>query len=237
MKALKVTSREIDIRDACEVHFENIGHDKEVHNSTFENAQARERTQVLMDIANMERGLVIGTGDLSEAALGWSTYNGDHMSMYSVNCSIAKTLVRYLVTWVADNESDEISAAILRRILAVPASPELLPPDKDGKLVQITEDVIGPYELHDFFLYYMVRYGFSPRKIIFLAEHAFEHKYDSKTIKKWLKVFTTRFFSQQFKRSCSPDGPKVGSVGLSPRNGWHMPSDASSAAWLKELED
>jgi len=237
MKSMNVDIREINIKDACIQHFKDIGHDPAVHDVTYENVQARERTQILMDIANKEGGLVIGTGDLSELALGWCTYNGDHMSMYSVNCSIPKTLVRYLVRWVADNVADERSGNVLIKILETPISPELLPPDEKGNIRQKTEDIIGPYELHDFFMYHMLRYGATPKKIAFLAEKAFEGQYSKDTIKKWLTVFIKRFFSQQFKRSCLPDGPKVGTISLSPRGDWRMPSDAVANSWLSELED
>lgn len=236
MKALNVEIREIDIREACSAHFRDIGHDAENHDSTYENVQARERTQVLMDIANMQKGIAVGTGDLSEIALGWSTYNGDHMSMYSVNCGIPKTLVKYLVEWAADNAANKPAGEVLHRILSSPISPELLPPGENGISEQHTEQIIGPYELHDFFLYHIVRYGENPGKVLFLAAIAFEGKYAHDEIKKWLRVFITRFFSQQYKRSCMPDGPKVGSVALSPRGDWRMPSDASAAVWLKELE-
>lgn len=236
MKALNVNIREIDIREACTAHFRDIGQIPENHDSTYENVQARERTQVLMDIANMQRGIVVGTGDLSEIALGWSTYSGDHMSMYAVNCGIPKTLVKFLVEWVADNASKESVGDVLHRILTSPISPELLPPGEDGTSEQHTEEIIGPYELHDFFLYHIVRYGVNPNKVLFLAECAFENKYGHDVIVKWLRIFLTRFFSQQYKRSCMPDGPKVGSVGLSPRGDWRMPSDASAEIWLRELE-
>ncbi|MBQ3669857.1 MAG: NAD(+) synthase [Treponema sp.] len=229
---------EINIRDSVTQHFKDIGQDESVHDVTYENCQARERTQVLMDLANKLSGLVIGTGDLSEQALGWATYNGDHMSMYGVNGSIPKTLVRYLVKWFADEAfgTNQKLSAVLNDILDTPVSPELLPPD--GKNIsQKTEDLVGPYELHDFFLYYVLRFGFSPKKIFFLATHAFkESAYSGKTIKKWLVSFYRRFFSQQFKRSCMPDGAKVGSVNLSPRGDWRMPSDASASLWLKEAE-
>jgi NAD+ synthase (glutamine-hydrolysing) len=236
MKSLGVNIREIDIKPACLQHFNDIGHDAAIHDVTYENVQARERTQVLMDIANKDNGLVIGTGDLSELALGWSTYNGDHMSMYAVNCGIPKTLVKFLVQWVADNNFDEAAREVLYRILDTPISPELLPPDENGEINQKTEDLVGPYELHDFFLYHMIRYGAPPKKILFLAKEAFENKYTHDVIKKWLKIFIKRFFSQQFKRSCLPDGPKVGTISLSPRGDWRMPSDAEAALWLKELE-
>jgi len=236
MKSMGVDCREIDIKASCLQHFRDIGHDPDVYDVTYENVQARERTQILMDIANKEGGLVIGTGDLSEMALGWSTYNGDHMSMYSVNCSIPKTLVKHIVIWFAENAATEETARILKSIADTPISPELTPPDKDGEIQQKTEDIIGPYELHDFFLYYMIRYRAEPEKILYLAQIAFENQYDGKTIKKWLKVFYKRFFSQQFKRSCVPDGPKVGTVSLSPRGDWRMPSDASAALWLDQID-
>lgn len=236
MRSMDVEIREIDIRDACLQHFHDIGHDVQVHDVTYENVQARERTQILMDIANKEGGLVIGTGDLSELALGWCTYNGDHMSMYSVNCSVPKTLVKSLVKWVADNIAKQETADILYRIIDTPITPELLPPGKDGEIKQKTEDIVGPYELHDFFLYHMVRYGAEPLKIRYLAGKAFSDQYDDATILKWLKVFYRRFFSQQFKRSCVPDGPKVGTISLSPRGDWRMPSDACARVWLDQLE-
>jgi len=236
MEAMDVTIREIDIVPACLQHFKDIGHDPDVHDVTYENVQARERYQILMDIANKEGGLVVGTGDLSELALGWCTYNGDHMSMYSVNCSVPKTLVKSLVQWVADNVADSGVKKILEDILDTPISPELIPPDESGRIKQKTEDIVGPYELHDFFLYHMLRYGAPPKKIMFLAKQVFSDKYAEDTIKHWLKTFYRRFFSQQFKRSCLPDGPKVGSISLSPRGDWRMPSDASAAIWLKELE-
>jgi NAD+ synthase (glutamine-hydrolysing) len=230
MKLLGVTIREINIVKACEQHFEDISHDPKNHDITYENVQARERTQILMDIANQENGLVIGTGDLSEIALGWTTYNGDHMSMYSVNSGVPKTLVKHLVTWAAD-QFDEKTRDVLIDIVQTPVSPELLPADKKGNIVQKTEEIVGSYELHDFFLYYTLRYGFTPAKILFLAQQAFENV-PIDEIKKWMKVFYRRFFSQQFKRSCQPDGPKVGSVNLSPRGDWRMPSDASAELWL-----
>lgn len=236
IKSFGAIKKEINIRKACLQHFEDIGHDPSVYDVTYENVQARERTQILMDIANKLNGLVVGTGDLSELALGWCTYNGDHMSMYSVNCGIPKTLVKYLVQWAADNVTDKAAAKVLRRILETPISPELLPPDEKGRIQQKTEDIVGPYELHDFFLYHMLRYGAAPRKLLFLAEQAFDGIYDAQTIKSWLKVFIRRFFSQQFKRSCLPDGPKVGTISLSPRGDWRMPSDASAEVWLRELE-
>ncbi len=225
MESLGITLMEISIKEACLQHFKDIGHDPAVHDVTYENAQARERTQILMDIANQQNGLVVGTGDLSELALGWATYNGDHMSMYAVNSGVPKTLVRYLVDWIADDMDDK-TKDILKDILDTPVSPELLPATEGGKISQGTEDIVGPYELHDFFLYYFVRFGFSVNKIYFLATEAFKNDYNEKEIKKWLKVFLRRFFSQQFKRSCMPDGPKVGSINLSPRGDWRMPSDA-----------
>lgn len=232
---LGVTLQEINIIDACNQHFKDIQHEGEL-DITYENVQARERTQILMDIANQQNALVIGTGDMSELALGWATYNGDHMSMYAVNSGVPKTLVRYLVKWVTDNKVEEAAKKTLLDVIDTPVSPELLPTDKDGNISQKTEDLVGPYELHDFFLYYILRFGFRPAKIFFLAHHAFKGKYDNTTIKKWLKVFISRFFSQQFKRSCMPDGPKVGSINLSPRGDWRMPSDASSRMWLDEVE-
>ncbi len=236
IKSFGAELREVNIKKSCLQHFEDIGHDPSVHDVTYENVQARERTQILMDTANKLGGLVIGTGDLSELALGWCTYNGDHMSMYSVNCGIPKTLVKYLVQWAADNVTDKATAEVLLRILDTPISPELLPPDENGEIRQKTEDIVGPYELHDFFLYHMLRYGAAPKKLLYLAEQAFKEQYDPQTIKSWLKVFIKRFFSQQFKRSCLPDGPKVGTISLSPRGDWRMPSDASAEIWLVELE-
>lgn len=235
MKSLGVTIREISIKDACVQHFKDIGHDVNNHDVTYENSQARERTQILMDVANQMNGLVIGTGDLSELALGWATYNGDHMSMYGVNGSIPKTLVIHLVKWVALHDVDELSKATLLDIVDTPISPELIPADEQGHIKQKTEDLVGPYELHDFFLYYFMRCGFSPAKIFMLAQRSFAGVYDDDTIRKWLHTFCRRFFGQQFKRSCLPDGPKVGSISLSPRGDWRMPSDASSASWLSEL--
>ena len=237
MSSLQVTTKEISIKDACIQHFKDIEHDMSIHDVTYENGQARERTQILMDYANKIGGLVIGTGDLSELALGWATYNGDHMSMYGVNASIPKTLVRYLVNWVAQTGVDVISRNTLLDIIDTPISPELIPADENGNIKQKTEDLVGPYELHDFFLYYFLRFGMRPAKIYYLAEIAFKGMYDSTTIKKWLTNFCRRFFNQQFKRSCLPDGPKVGSVSLSPRGDWRMPSDASAAMWLKECEE
>ena len=235
VRKLGGTLREVDIREAVTTHFRDIGHDPEVHDVTYENSQARERTQVLMDLANQSGGLVIGTGDMSELALGWATYNGDHMSMYGVNAGVPKTLVRHLVRYYADTCGDPELAATLLDVLDTPVSPELLPP-KDGVIAQKTEDLVGPYELHDFFLYYVLRFGFTPSKIYRLARLAFAGVYGDDTILKWLKIFYRRFFTQQFKRSCLPDGPKVGSVAVSPRGDLRMPSDASAAIWLKELE-
>lgn len=236
MQALGVTIKEISINEAVIQHFKDIGHDVNTHDITYENSQARERTQILMDYANKVNGLVIGTGDLSELALGWCTYNGDHMSMYAVNTGIPKTLVRTLVVWIANTHMDKASKEILRDVADTPVSPELLPADENGNIVQKTEDTVGPYILHDFFLYYVLRFGFTPAKIYFLAKHSFKAEYTKEEILKWLKVFFRRFFSQQFKRSCLPDGPKVGSVNLSPRGDWRMPSDASSSLWMKELD-
>ena len=235
VRKLGGTLREVDIREAVTTHFRDIGHDPEVHDVTYENSQARERTQVLMDLANQSGGLVIGTGDMSELALGWATYNGDHMSMYGVNAGVPKTLVRHLVRYYADTCGDPELAATLLDVLDTPVSPELLPP-KDGVIAQKTEDLVGPYELHDFFLYYVLRFGFTPSKIYRLARLAFAGVYGEDTILKWLTTFYRRFFTQQFKRSCLPDGPKVGSVAVSPRGDLRMPSDASAAIWLKELE-
>lgn len=251
MKSLDITIKEISIKEACIRHFIDIGHNLNNHDVTYENSQARERTQILMDVANQCNGFVIGTGDLSELALGWCTYNADHMSNYGVNCSIPKTLVKYLVKWVAMTSVDEDSKATLLDIIETPISPELIPADADGTILQKTEDLVGPYELHDFFLYHFLRLGFRPAKILYLAEQAFIKQtyaeaselemevgtYDEDTIRKWLQTFCRRFFTQQFKRSCLPDGPKVGSVSLSPRGDWRMPSDASSADWLADLEN
>ena len=234
-KTLNTTLREINIEKAVRVHFEDIGHDENDLSVTYENCQARERTQVLMDIANKEGGLVIGTGDMSELALGWATYNGDHMSMYGVNAGVPKTLVRHLVKYYADTCKNNALSEALLDVLNTPVSPELLPP-KDGDISQKTEDLVGPYELHDFFLYYMLRCGFAPSKVYRVAKQAFEGVYDEETILKWLKTFYRRFFTQQFKRSCLPDGPKVGAVALSPRGDLRMPSDAVSKLWLDELE-
>lgn len=237
MNSLGVTIREISIADSVKVHFNDIGHDISVHDVTYENSQARERTQILMDLSNQLKGMVVGTGDLSELALGWATYNGDHMSMYGVNAGIPKTLIKYLVRDVAYNAMDEKSRNTLLDIIDTPISPELIPAEEDGTIKQKTEDLVGPYELHDFFLYYFLRFGFRPSKIYLLARKAFDAAdYEDDTIKHWIKMFFHRFFTQQFKRSCLPDGPKVGSVSLSPRGDWRMPSDASSALWLKECE-
>lgn len=227
--------QEVDIRDAVNLHFRDIGHDASVHDVTYENSQARERTQILMDLANKKGGLLIGTGDMSELALGWATYNGDHMSMYGVNCSVPKTLVRHLVRYYADTCEDAQTKEVLLDVLDTPVSPELLPP-KDGVISQKTEDLVGPYELHDFFLYYLMRFGYAPSKLYRIARYAFSGVYGEETIKKWLKTFYRRFFAQQFKRSCLPDGPKVGSVAVSPRGDLRMPSDACARLWLEELE-
>ena len=238
MKALGVTCREISIVPSCEQHFKDIDHDPAVHDAVYENSQARERTKILMDIANQTNGIVVGTGDLSELALGWATYNGDHMSMYGVNAGVPKTLVQSLVRWVAENRYEDVVSdgrsfkEVLLDIVDTPISPELLPATESGEIKQVTEDLVGPYELHDFFLYHFIRNGFGAEKIFFLARNAFsKDAYDDETIMKWLKTFVRRFFSQQFKRSCLPDGPKVGSVGLSPRGDWNMPSDAWSTIW------
>ena len=250
MKSLDITIKEISIKEACIRHFLDIGHDINNHDVTYENSQARERTQILMDVANQCNGFVVGTGDLSELALGWCTYNADHMSMYGVNTSIPKTLVKYLVKWVAMTSVDKASQETLLDIIETPISPELIPADIDGTILQKTEDLVGPYELHDFFLYHFLRLGFRPAKILYLAKKAFIEQtydetnelgmevgtYDEETIAKWLRTFCRRFFTQQFKRSCLPDGPKVGSVSLSPRGDWRMPSDASSADWLADME-
>lgn len=234
-KKVGATLIEVPIADAVNIHFRDIGHDPEDHSVTYENCQARERTQVLMDIANKTWGMVIGTGDLSELALGWATYNGDHMSMYGVNASVPKTLVRHLVKYAADDTKDEALKNVLYDVLDTPVSPELLPP-KDGDIAQKTEDLVGPYELHDFFLYYFLRMGYEPGKIYRIAKLSFAGEYDDETIYKWLRTFCWRFFSQQFKRSCLPDGPKVGTVALSPRGDWRMPSDACVALWIQNLE-
>ena len=248
MKLLGCDVREISIKDSVLQHFKDIGHNPEVQDITYENAQARERTQILMDISNKEKGIVVGTGDLSEVALGWSTYNGDHMSMYGVNACVPKTLVRFVIKWVMENKLSGINEdksfstdnsflkQTLQHILDTPISPELLPPDKEGKIIQKTEDTIGPYILNDFFMFYTIRYGMSPKKLLYIARTVFEKEYTEEFIKKWLTVFYKRFFSQQFKRSCIPDGPKVGSVSLSPRGDWRMPSDADSLLWIEELK-
>ena len=236
MKEMGITMREISIVPAVKQHFADLGHDINVHDVTYENSQARERTQILMDVANQTGGIVIGTGDLSELALGWATYNGDHMSMYGVSAGVPKTLVRALVEWVARNHSNEKISTSLLDVVATPISPELTPADESGNIKQKTEDLVGPYELHDFFIYYTLQHGFSPAKIYYLARHAFQGTYSDEVIKHWLRNFYRRFFNSQFKRSCLPDGPKVCSVSLSPRGSWRMPSDASSAIWLSECD-
>lgn len=248
MRLLGADMREVSIRDAVLQHFKDIQHDPEQHDVTYENSQARERTQILMDIANKEGGIVVGTGDLSEVALGWSTYNGDHMSMYGVNCSVPKTLVKFVIKWVMEhilsglNEDKGFSADnellrnTLQDIMDTPISPELLPPDASGQIAQKTEDTVGPYILHDFFMFYTIRFGMTPKKLLYIAKNTFTDEYSEEFIKKWLTVFYRRFFAQQFKRSCIPDGPKVGSVSLSPRGDWRMPSDADSAMWLEEMK-
>lgn len=235
IEKLGCTLKEVNIAEAVKLHLKQIGHDINIHDVTYENAQARQRTYLLMDFANEYNGMVIGTGDMSELALGWATYNGDHMSMYGVNAGVPKTLVRHLVKYFADTTEEKELAKVLFDVLDTPVSPELLPP-KDGKISQKTEDLVGPYELHDFFLYYVLRYGYNPKKVLFLANEAFKGMYDKETILKWLKTFYRRFFSQQFKRSCLPDGPKVGSVAVSPRGDLRMPSDACVRQWLEELE-
>ncbi|HML36819.1 MAG TPA: NAD(+) synthase, partial [Bacillota bacterium] len=249
MNLLGADVREIPIREAVLQHFSDIGHDPNQHDVTYENSQARERTQILMDVANKEGGLVVGTGDLSEVALGWSTYNGDHMSMYGVNASVPKTLVRFVIKWVMDHRlsgpseekgfssDNDLLRETLQDIMDTPISPELLPPDPNGEIAQKTEDTVGPYILHDFFMFYTIRFGMSPKKLLYIAKNTFADEYSEEFIWKWLSVFYRRFFSQQFKRSCIPDGPKVGSVSLSPRGDWRMPSDADSSEWLKELEN
>lgn len=249
MKGLGVSIREISIAKSVLQHFEDIGHDVENHDITYENSQARERTQILMDVSNQTGGFVVGTGDLSELALGWATYNGDHMSMYGVNAGVPKTLIRHLVRYIASKYTDGVRNLAVKNILLdvidTPISPELIPANEKGEIQQKTEDLVGPYELHDFFIYYFLRYGFSPSKIMMLAQQAFQtedvyergvSKYDDDTLRHWLKTFLRRFFAQQFKRSCLPDGPKVGSISLSPRGDWRMPSDASSNIWLREIE-
>lgn len=237
MQDLGITIREISIAASVKQHFTDIEHNIDVHNITYENSQARERTQILMDISNQVGGIVIGTGDLSELALGWCTYNGDHMSMYAVNVGIPKTLIKHLVSYVAENGVEDSIKLTLEDIVNTPISPELTPADENGKIVQKTEDLVGPYELHDFFLYYVLRFGFRPKKIFWLAQQAFKEEYADGVILHWLRIFYKRFFSQQFKRSCLPDGPKVGSVSLSPRGDWRMPSDAMPTDWIKDLED
>ena len=242
MKSLGISIDEIPIAKSVIQHFEDIGHDINKHDVTYENGQARERTQILMDMANRVGGMVVGTGDLSELALGWATYNGDHMSMYGVNASIPKTLIRHLVRYVADNDVDEQSRLTLLDIIDTPISPELIPADENGNIKQKTEDLVGPYVLHDFFLYNYLRFGFSPARLLLMAEKAFDGSnpdagtFDRKTILHWMHTFFRRFFAQQFKRSCLPDGPKVGSVSLSPRGDWRMPSDACSHLWIDEIE-
>jgi len=236
MRTLGVSAKEINIRDAVNLHFRDIGHDSSVHNGTYENSQARERTQILMDYASVVGGIVVGTGDLSELALGWCTYNGDHMSMYGVNATVPKTLIRWIIQTVAQKAEFAPAKDVLMDVLDTPISPELLPPDAEGKISQQTEDIVGPYALHDFFLYYVLRFGYEPKKIYTLACRAFNGDFDDETVKKWLKNFYRRFFTQQFKRNCVPDGVKVGSVGLSPRGDWRMPSDAAASIWLAEAE-
>ena len=237
MKNLGVTVREISIAKSVMLHFEDIGHDANVHDVTYENSQARERTQILMDLSNQVGGLVVGTGDLSELALGWATYNGDHMSMYGVNAGVPKTLIKYLIMNEIKQYEDDTIRNVLQSVIDTPISPELIPADEDGNIKQKTEDLVGPYELHDFFLYYFLRFGFRPLKLYVLAQKAFAGKFSDEVIKHWLQTFLRRFFNQQFKRSCLPDGPKVGSVSLSPRGDWRMPSDASNNLWLKEVEN
>lgn len=236
MKRLGATLKEINIIKAVEQHFQDIEHDERIHNVVYENSQARERTQILMDLANKYNGMVIGTGDLSELALGWATYNGDHMSMYAVNVSVPKTLVRYLVLYYAETTEDKALTDVLMDVLDTPVSPELLPP-VDGVISQKTEDLVGPYELHDFFLYYVMRFGFAPKKLYRMAKHTFQSEYDTQTIYKWLRTFFWRFFAQHFKRTCLPDGPKVGSVAVSPRGDLRMPTDASVNLWIQELDE
>ena len=237
MEKLRVSSSEIAIGPAVKQHFADIGQDENVHDVTYENSQARERTQILMDYANKVGGIVLGTGDLSEIALGWCTYNADHMSMYGVNSGVPKTLVRWVIQTASEREEFAQSRAVLQRILDTPISPELLPPDEKGNIAQQTEDLVGPYALHDFFLYYAVRFGYRPQKVFELCCMAFREDFDRATILKWLKNFYRRFFTQQFKRNCMPDGVKIGSIALSPRGDWRMPSDAQSAAWLRECEE
>ena len=236
MEKLGVSAKEVDIKEACTLHCRDIGHDVNKLDVTFENIQARERTQILMDIACREGGFVVGTGDLSELALGWCTYNADHMSMYGVNADIPKTLMKEIIKVIAETEDFAVCKDVLLDVVGTPISPELLPPDENGNIQQETEDIIGPYELHDFFIYYVLRYGYSPKKIYAMALTAFASDYTAETVLKWLKVFYKRFFAQQFKRSCMPDGVKVQDIGLSPRGEWNMPTDASAALWLSELE-
>ena len=236
MRTLGISCTEIVIKDAVSQHFADIGHDPSVHNATYENAQARERTQIMMDYASVVGGIVVGTGDLSELALGWCTYNGDHMSMYSVNGTVPKTLMRWMIDAISETESFAAAHDVLQDVLDTPISPELLPPDASGKISQQTEDLVGPYALHDFFIYHTLRYGFTPTKIYTMACRAFANDFDAATVKKWLKSFYRRFFTQQFKRNCMPDGPKVTSCGLGPRGDWNMPSDASARVWLAEAE-
>ena len=237
MRKLGISAKEISIKDAVSLHFQDIGHDINKHDGTYENSQARERTQILMDYASVVGGIVVGTGDLSELALGWCTYNGDHMSMYGVNGGVPKTLIRWIIETVSEDEAFADAKAVLADILDTPISPELLPPDAQGKISQQTEDLVGPYALHDFFLYHTIRWGFTPTKVYALACQAFKDDFDSETVKKWLKNFYRRFFTQQFKRNCQPDGVKVGSVGLGPRGDWVMPSDATARLWLEEAEN
>lgn len=237
MRTLGITAKEISIKNAVSLHFEDIGHDPSVHNGTYENSQARERTQILMDYSSIVGGIVVGTGDLSELALGWCTFNGDHMSMYGVNASIPKTLIRWMIDSIAETPEFEAARAVLQDILDTPISPELLPPDAEGKIAQYTEDLVGPYALHDFFLYHMCRYSFAPAKIYTMACRAFEGDFDAAIIKKWMKSFYRRFFTQQFKRNCMPDGVKVGNISLCPRGDWRMPSDAAGRIWLEEIEN
>ena len=236
MQTLGINAKEISIKNAVTLHFEDIGHDMSVHNGTYENSQARERTQILMDYASVVNGIVVGTGDLSELALGWCTYNGDHMSMYGVNGSVPKTLIRWMIDAIAQMPEFEASRAVLADILDTPISPELLPPDAEGKIAQQTEDLVGPYALHDFFLYHMLNFGFTPAKIYTLACRAFEHDFEPAVIKKWLRTFTWRFFTQQFKRNCMPDGAKSLPISFSPRGDWQMPSDAAGRIWLEEID-
>ena len=236
MTTLGIRQREIPIHEAVRLHFRDIGFDESDHSVTYENCQARERTQVLMDVANKEGGIVLGTGDLSEIALGWCTYNADHMSMYGVNSGVPKTLVRWIVDTVSDDPAFEASRAVLKDILDTPISPELLPPDEKGNIAQQTEDLVGPYALHDFFLYHIIRFGYRPAKVYELCCTAFAEDFDRATILKWLKNFYRRFFNQQFKRNCMPDGVKIGSIALSPRGDWRMPSDAQVKLWMDECE-